>query len=133
MDYYLDSFFTTQPIERKERRFNALKVPKSLQADLPFANKPKQATKGKKQSYLNKRAVVLEPEEKKIVTLMQQLNTLRNEKDRKRKIKNTERRDMLEKKRAKIAETTEIKTKERRKDYFRKEQEKTTRAAKSTR
>lgn len=67
------------------------------------------------------------------MTLMQQLNTLRNEKDRKRKIKDTERRDLLEKKRAKIAETTEIKTKERRKAYFRKEQEKTTRAANSTR
>lgn len=64
---------------------------------------------------------------------MQQLNTLRNEKDRKRKIKNTERRDELEKKRAKIAEINEVKTKERRKTYFRKEQEKTTRAANSTR
>jgi ribosome biogenesis protein BMS1 len=100
---------------------------------LPFANKPKNATKSKKESYLNKRAVILEPEEKKIVTLMQQLNTLRNEKTRKRKIKNTEKREELEKKKAKIAATTEIKTKERRKTYFRKEQEKTTREAKSSR
>jgi ribosome biogenesis protein BMS1 len=122
-----------QPIERKERRFNTLKVPKALQSELPFANKPKNAIKSKKQSYLNKRAVILEPEEKKIVTLMQQLNTLRNEKDRKRKLKNTERRDELEKKRAKIAEINEVKTKERRKTYFRKEQEKTTRAANSSR
>ncbi|CEP07797.1 hypothetical protein [Parasitella parasitica] len=127
----VDSIY--KPIVRKERRFNALKVPKSLQADLPFANKPKQAAKSKKQSYLSKRAVVLEPEEKKIVTLMQQLNTLRNEKDRKRKIKNSERLQMVEKKRAKIAETNETKTKERRKDYFRKEQQKTTRAANATR
>ncbi|KAI8639019.1 hypothetical protein BD408DRAFT_422150 [Parasitella parasitica] len=127
----VDSIY--KPIVRKERRFNALKVPKSLQADLPFANKPKQAAKNKKQSYLSKRAVVLEPEEKKIVTLMQQLNTLRNEKDRKRKIKNSERLEMVEKKRAKIAETNETKTKERRKDYFRKEQQKTTRTANATR
>ncbi|RCH94937.1 Glycoside hydrolase 2 (Mannanase, beta-galactosidase) [Rhizopus stolonifer] len=125
----VDSIY--KPIERKERRFNALKVPKSLQAELPFANKPKNATKSKKQSYLNKRAVVLEPEEKKIVTLMQQLNTLRNEKDRKRKFKDSERREANEKKKAKIAEKTEVKTKERRKDYFRKEQQKASRTASS--
>ncbi|KAI8085304.1 hypothetical protein BDF21DRAFT_492064 [Thamnidium elegans] len=121
-----------KPIERKERRFNTLKVPKSLQSELPFANKPKNATKSKKVSYMAKRAVILEPEEKKIVTLMQQLNTLRNEKNRKRKIKNDEKRGELEKKKAKIAETTEIKEKERRKTYFRKEQEKVTREAKSS-
>ncbi|GAA5805414.1 hypothetical protein HPULCUR_010930 [Helicostylum pulchrum] len=121
-----------KPIERKERRFNTLKVPKSIQSGLPFANKPKNATKSKKVSYMAKRAVILEPEEKKIVTLMQQLNTLRNEKSRKRKIKNDEKRGELEKKKAKIAETTEIKEKERRKTYFRKEQEKVTREAKSS-
>ncbi|KAI9360135.1 hypothetical protein BD770DRAFT_442114 [Pilaira anomala] len=121
-----------KPIERKERRFNTLKVPKSLQADLPFANKPKNATKSKKVSYMAKRAVILEPEEKKIVTLMQQLNTLRNEKTRKRKVKNEEKRGELEKKKAKIAATTEVKEKERRKTYFRKEQEKVTREAKSS-
>ena len=72
---------------------------------MPFANKPKNATKSKKQSYLNKRAVVLEPEEKKIVTLMQQLNTLRNEKDRKRKLKDSERREANEKKKANRTKT----------------------------
>lgn len=63
---------------------------------------------------------------------MQQLNTLRNEKTRKRKIKNEEKRGELEKKKAKIAATTEVKEKERRKTYFRKEQEKVTREAKSS-
>lgn len=123
----VDSIY--KPIERKERRFNALKVPKALQADLPFANKPKNATKSKKESYLSKRAVILEPEEKKIVTLMQQLNTLRNEKDRKRKIKNVERLDAYAKKKAKVAEQNESKTKERRKDYFRKQQSAASRAS----
>lgn len=79
-------------------------------------------TKAKKKSYLNKRAVVLEPEEKKIYTLMQQLNTLRNEKTRKRKAKDSERRENLEKKKAKVEKTNVDKEKERRKDYFRKEQ-----------
>ncbi|KAI8089812.1 uncharacterized protein BX664DRAFT_297772 [Halteromyces radiatus] len=112
---------TYKPIERKTRRFNTLKVPKSLQAELPFASKPKIAKPSKKKSYLAKRAVVLEPEEKKIYTMMQQLNTLRNEKDRKRKIKDTERREIYEKKKAKIAEMDVTKERERRKDYFRKE------------
>ncbi|KAI9254273.1 hypothetical protein BY458DRAFT_579990 [Sporodiniella umbellata] len=111
-----------KPIERKERRFNTLKIPKSIQSELPFASKPKMMTKAKKKSYLNKRAVVLEPEEKKIYTLMQQLNTLRNEKTRKRKVKDNERRDNLEKKKAKVEKTNVEKEKERRKDYFRKEQ-----------
>ncbi|KAG1051203.1 hypothetical protein G6F43_006577 [Rhizopus delemar] len=113
---------TGQPIERKERRFNTLKIPKSLQAELPFASKPKIMNKSKKKSYLAKRAVVLEPEEKKIYTLMQQLNTLRNEKTRKRKLKDTERRENLEKKKAKVEKTNVLKEKERRKEYFRKEQ-----------
>lgn len=72
---------------------------------------------------------MLEPEEKKIVTLMQQLNTLRNEKNRKRKIKDTERRDNLEKKRAKVEAVTEQKTKERRKDYFKKAQQKASKSS----
>ncbi|CAO3668117.1 unnamed protein product [Rhizopus stolonifer] len=113
---------TYKPIERKERRFNTLKIPKSIQSELPFASKPKMMTKAKKKSYLNKRAVVLEPEEKKIYTLMQQLNTLRNEKTRKRKAKDSERRENLEKKKAKVEKTNVDKEKERRKDYFRKEQ-----------
>ncbi|KAI9015835.1 hypothetical protein CLU79DRAFT_764928 [Phycomyces nitens] len=110
-----------KPIERKERRFNTLKVPKSLQSELPFASKPKQAKAQSKKSYVAKRAVVMEPEEKKIYTLMQQLNTLRNDKTRKRKLKDTERREVNEKKKAKVEEKTAEKDKERRKDYFRKE------------
>lgn len=60
---------------------------------------------------------------------MQQLNTLRNEKNRKRKIKDTERRDNLEKKRAKVEAVTEQKTKERRKDYFKKAQQKASKSS----
>ncbi|ORX61911.1 DUF663-domain-containing protein [Hesseltinella vesiculosa] len=115
----VDSIY--KPIERSTRRFNNLKIPKKLQADLPFASKPKVSQAAKKKSYLSKRAVVLEPEEKKIYTLMQQLNTLRNEKDRKRKAKDTERRQANELKKAKVAKVDEEKDKERRKAYFRKE------------
>lgn len=115
----VDSIY--KPIERKERRFNPLKISKSLQADLPFASKPKVLKKQKEQSYLEKRAVILEPEEKKIYTLMQQIHTLKNEKNRKRKIKNTEKRQEFEKKLAKIEAVTKVKEGERRKEFFRKE------------
>lgn len=46
-----------KPIERKERKFNKLHMPKSLESALPFANKPKDEKKKKKQSYASKRAV----------------------------------------------------------------------------
>ncbi|CAM0136481.1 unnamed protein product [Umbelopsis sp. WA50703] len=110
-----------KPIERKERRFNPLKISKTLQSELPFASKPKVLKKQKQQSYLEKRAVVLEPEEKKIYTLMQQIHTLKNEKNRKRKIQKSEKKQAFEKKMAAIEAVTKVKEGERRKEFFRKE------------
>lgn len=46
-----------KPIERKERKFNKLFVPKSIESSLPFASKPKDDKKRKSQSYASKRAV----------------------------------------------------------------------------
>jgi ribosome biogenesis protein BMS1 len=37
----LRSILPLQPIERPARQFNALKIPKALQAALPFKSKPK--------------------------------------------------------------------------------------------
>ena len=54
--------------------------------------------------------------------MMQQLNTIKNDKDKKRKLKDTERRLENAKKIAKLEATKADKEKERRKDYFRKEQ-----------
>ncbi|CAJ0828914.1 11531_t:CDS:10 [Entrophospora sp. SA101] len=53
-------------IERKTRRFNPLHIPKSLQAELPFESKPKLLKKQSKQSYMQKRVVVMEPKEKNL-------------------------------------------------------------------
>ncbi|RLN52722.1 hypothetical protein BBJ28_00016464 [Nothophytophthora sp. Chile5] len=74
-----------KPIVRTERKFAALKVPKKLQASLPFANKPKSDKKKVGGSYLTKRAVVLEPEEKKKYAFMQQVNTVRRDRENTRK------------------------------------------------
>lgn len=48
-----------KPIERKERSFNKLYVPKSIEEALPFASKHKDEKKRKKKSYESKRAVSL--------------------------------------------------------------------------
>jgi len=46
-----------KPIERPEKKFNKLLVPKSLEASMPYASKQKIETKRKKKSYVTKRAV----------------------------------------------------------------------------
>ena len=72
--------FLIQEIERQPRHFNKLKIPKALQAELPFASKPKLQKQRSKPTLEARRAVVLEPHERKVHTLVQQLNTIRNEK-----------------------------------------------------
>ncbi|CAG8672630.1 2296_t:CDS:2, partial [Paraglomus brasilianum] len=83
---------TYRPIDRPIRRFNPLHIAKSLQSQLPFASKPKLFKARSKKSYLQKRAVVLEPKEKQIYTLMQQIQTLKKEKNRKKKEKQAQKR-----------------------------------------
>ena len=48
-----------KPIERTEKKFNKLFVPKRLEEALPYASKPKEERKKKKKSYTSKRAVSL--------------------------------------------------------------------------
>jgi ribosome biogenesis protein BMS1 len=78
---------TYRKIERPARRFNPLKVPKSLQASLPYASKQLQMTKQSKQTYLQKRTVILGGQEKRARELLTQIMSLRNEKVKKRKEK----------------------------------------------
>jgi ribosome biogenesis protein BMS1 len=101
-----------------ERRFNPLHIPKALQRELPYASRPKftnsRSSSGK--SYLQKRAVVLEPEEKKIYTMLQQINTLQ----RKRKQQETEKRQERMRKRMKEDVVKMEKEKEKKKEFYRK-------------
>ncbi|KAG3026906.1 Ribosome biogenesis protein [Phytophthora cactorum] len=81
-----------KPIVRTERKFSALKVPKKLQANLPFASKPKEdKKKGDKKGYLSGRAVVLEPEEKKKYGFMLRVNTVRRDREATRKERQSQR------------------------------------------
>merc|ERR1712028_11836 len=82
----------------KERVFNKLKIPKNLQKDLPFAAKPKLDKKKQKRNIDQEKAVlsgriqVLEPIERKRVTLLQRLTAVKNEKEFVRKQSNKKRR-----------------------------------------
>lgn len=69
-----------QPIERKLKKFNPLVIPKSLQSALPFSSKPKDIPSRKRPLLENRRAVVMEPHERKVHTLVQHLGLIRNEK-----------------------------------------------------
>ena len=110
-----------RPVEREERHFNPLRVPRKLQAELPFKSQISQMKPQRKQTYIQKRAVVLGGEEKIARRLMQQVMSLRNEKIEKRRAKQEERRQPY---RAKVAEN-EVKRKEREKrerdEFWRKE------------
>jgi ribosome biogenesis protein BMS1 len=75
-----------------------------LQAALPFKSKPKLEQKRKRKTLEQRRAVVLEPGEKRARTLLQQLNAIRNEKARKRVEAGERRRVAGAKKRAREEE-----------------------------
>lgn len=60
-----DSLYT--PIERKERVFKELKVPRSLQKQLPFTEKKKYGIVDKAVNIQNQRiAVIQEPHEREV-------------------------------------------------------------------
>jgi len=70
---------TYKPIIRTDRHFNRLKVPRKLQGELPYASKSKTMKPQRKATYVQRRAVVLETEEKKAIALLQQVKALRKD------------------------------------------------------
>jgi len=106
-------------IDRPARRFNPLKVPKKLQATLPYASKPKLMKAQLRQTYVQKRAVVLEPEEKKAIALLQQIRALRKDQVKRRKEKQNERKETHRKKAEKEEVKRSEKEREKRKEYMR--------------
>ena len=87
----VDSLY--KPIERAPRKFNPLKIPKSLQAQLPFKSKVMNFPQRKRESLEQKRAIkVREPGEKRADALVHALNAIRNAKTQKRREQQTRRR-----------------------------------------
>ncbi|KAJ7935479.1 GTP binding protein [Mycena leptocephala] len=110
---------TYKRIERPERRFNPLIVPKKLQAALPYASKPRVMKPQLQQTYMQKRAVVMEPEERKAVALLQQIRALRKDQVARRKEKKNEKKVAHQKKAEKEEERKSEKVKERKKEVMR--------------
>lgn len=110
-----------RPIERQERHFNPLRVPRQLAKDLPFKSQITKMKSHKDQTYMQKRAVVLGGEEKKARDLMQKLTTMRNDKSARRAAKQEERRKVYRAKVADSLEKKEAREKRERDDYWRRE------------
>uniref|UniRef100_A0A6B2KX28 Bms1-type G domain-containing protein n=1 Tax=Arcella intermedia TaxID=1963864 RepID=A0A6B2KX28_9EUKA len=83
-----DSRYTA--IERPVRTFAPLKIPSSLQAELPFKVLPKNKKKQETPSLESRRAVLLEPHEKEKLQVLQGLKTVKNMKTRKQTAKRKE-------------------------------------------
>ncbi|XVF24619.1 hypothetical protein REPUB_Repub13aG0142900 [Reevesia pubescens] len=108
-----------KPIERKPRKFNPLVIPKALQADLPFESKPKNIPHRKRPLLEDRRAVVMEPHERKVHALVQQLQLIRNDKTKKRKLKEEQKRKELEVQRTKDEQLLRKRRREERQERYR--------------
>ena len=108
-----------RPIEREKRRFNPVRVPPALQRQLPFKSKPKNKEKRLGKSVSSKRAVVLEPSEKRALTLLQQLTTLHRDKERRRREKAKEAQQRRAALQAREDAKRDRKTRQLRKEFYR--------------
>jgi len=106
-------------IQRAPRTFNPLKVPATLQKELPFKSKPKLEKKraSHKRLYEHKRAVVMDAETKRALNLFNDLSTIKNDKMKKKLESQKVRKGKVEKKRAKeeAARAPSVKEKRKRK------------------
>lgn len=107
-----------KPIERKLRKFNPLVIPKSLQAALPFASKPKNIPSQRRPLLENRRAVVMEPHERKVHALVQHLQLIRNEKIKKRKLKEEEKKKSHQAEKAKEEQISRKRQRDERRERY---------------
>ena len=107
-----------KPIVRVQREFPKLVIPAKLQEKLPFKSKPKNQTPKNRNTYMAKRAVVLEPGERKQRTALQMLSTIRKEQTTKRHSAQEVRLKKKNFEREKVKEKFEDVTRERKKRSF---------------
>lgn len=108
-------------IERAERHFNPLRVPRKLAADLPYKSQIVQTKPQNKKTYMQKRAVVLGGEERKARDLMQKLSTIRKDVAEKRKIQKDKNRAQFKKKMSEMEEKKAAREKRETKEYWSRE------------
>lgn len=109
------------PIERPTRHFNPLRVPRQLAAELPYKSQIMQMAPQRRQTYLQKRAVVLGGEEKRARDLMQKIMTLRKEKVERRRAKQEERKEPYRRKKREAEEMKREREKRDRDEFWRRE------------
>lgn len=114
-----DSQYTE--ITRTERKFNPLRIPRSLQAKLPFASVPKDQKKRKTPTLASRRARVLEPEEKQRLAILNQLRTFKNEKISAKKDQTKQKLEDYKKKKQRDQEEADARKRLSRKRLFRME------------
>lgn len=110
-----------RPLVRQTRHFNPLRVPRTLAANLPFKSQIAQMKPQRKETYMQKRAVVLGGEEKKARDLMNKIMTVRKDELERRRAKQEERKEPY---RRKIKENAEMKAgreKREKEEYWRRE------------
>jgi ribosome biogenesis protein BMS1 len=110
-----------RPIEREARHFNPLRIPKKLAVELPFKSQPTQMKPQKKETYMQKRAVVATKDEKMARTLMHQVMALRNEKLEKRRAAQEKRREPYRQKVAENDRKRAEREKREKEEYWRRE------------
>ncbi|KAI0970574.1 GTP binding protein Bms1 [Xylaria arbuscula] len=110
-----------RPIERATRHFNPLKVPRALAADLPYKAQIVRMKPQKRDTYMQKRAVVLGGEEKRARDLMQKLSTVRKDTIAKRRAKKEEKRVEFRKKMAVMNEKKEARERREKQEYWQRE------------
>lgn len=110
-----------KPIVRTAREFPKLHVSAKLQEALPFASKLKQDKPKNDKSYMARRAVILDPEERKQRSLIQQLYTIQEDKQNKRlvaqKQKSKEKEKAKERESKKFEDIHKEEKKRKYKDY----------------
>ncbi|XP_015164408.1 ribosome biogenesis protein BMS1 homolog isoform X3 [Solanum tuberosum] len=108
-----------KPIERKRKKFNPLVIPKQLQKGLPFASKPKDAPARKRPLLEDRRAVVMEPHEHKVLANIQKLRLIQHEKIKTRKLKDEEKKKALVTERTKEEQLSKKRQREERREKYR--------------
>ena len=107
-----------QKIERITPKFAPLKIPRKLEKELPFKSKPKRAFKSKGLASFKKPAVILEPQEQKVMQMFQQLKAANNEHLRKRKVEKKRKFELSEKSRKKVELKRLQSVKQRRREFY---------------
>ena len=107
-----------QKVERITPKFAGLKIPRKLEKDLPFKSKPKYSKQSKGLQDLRKPAVILEPNEQRVMKMFQQLKAAHNDHLRKRKVEAKQKQVLHDKRKQKVELKRLQNAKKRRKDFY---------------